>query len=116
MKKFYLGALGCLMLMGTNAQSLKQQGTAQGNYWDLQAIPTEYAYEGKSSVYSIGETDTDVEFTVYNKSFGVERTIKVPKPVNYERREVEARKVVNKEKITECAKTIGGGQSRNLRV
>ena len=106
MKKFYLGALGCLMAMGAGAQSLKQQGTAQGNYWELQAIPTEYAYEGKSSVYSIGETDAEVEFTVYNKEFGVDRTIKVTKPANHKRREVEARKMVNTEKTAECAKTV----------
>lgn len=105
MKKFYLGALGCLLAMGLSAQKIEQVGTMQGEIWSLQSIPTEYAYEGKSSVYTINETETDVEFTVYNKSFAVDRTIKVANPTSYNRTVVESREAVmmpNGEGSLEC--------------
>lgn len=96
MKKFYLGALGCLLAMGANAQKVEQVGTMQGEVWSLLSIPTEYAYEGKSSVYTVNETETDVEFTVYNKSFAVDRTFKVANPMSYDRTVVESRELVVK--------------------
>lgn len=96
MKKFYLSALGCLLAMGASAQKIDQVGTMQGETWSLQSIPTEYAYNGKSSVYTINETETDVEFTVYNKSFAVDRTIKVANPTSYNRTVVESREAVIK--------------------
>lgn len=91
MKKFYLGALGCLLAMGASAQKFDQVGTMQGEFWNLQSIPVEYAYGGKSSVYTINEAESAVEFTVYNNSFAVERTIKVSDPTSYKRTEVESR-------------------------
>ena len=94
MKKFYLSALGCLMAMGASAQKLDQVGTMQGEFWSLKSIPTEYAYNGKSSVYTVSEGEAEVEFTVYNKSFGVDRTIKVANPTSYSRLEAESREVV----------------------
>ena len=94
MKKFYLSALGCLMAMGASAQKLDQVGTMQGEFWSLKSIPTEYASNGKSSVYTVGETESGVEFTVYNKLFGVDRTIKVANPTRYSRLEAESREVV----------------------
>ena len=96
MKKFYLGALGCLLAMGASAQKVEQVGTMQGEVWSLLSIPTEFAYEGKSSVYTINETETDVEFTVYNKSFAVDRTFKVANPMSYDRTVVESREAVIK--------------------
>ena len=94
MKKFYLSALGCLMAMGASAQKLDQVGTMQGEFWSLKSIPSEYASNGKSSVYTVGETESGVEFTVYNKLFGVDRTIKVANPTRYSRLEAESREVV----------------------
>ena len=94
MKKFYLSALGCLMAMGASAQKLDQVGTMQGEFWSLKSIPTEYAYNGKSSVYTVGETESGVEFTVYNKLFGVDRTIKVANPTRYSRLELGSREQV----------------------
>lgn len=95
MKKFYLGALGCLMALGASAQKFDQVGTMQGEIWSLYSIPTEYAYDGKSSVYTINdEAETGVEFTVYNKSFAVDRTIKVDHPTSYYRTVVESREPV----------------------
>lgn len=91
MRKFYLGALGCLLAMGASAQKIEQVGTMQGALWSLYSIPAEYAYEGKSSVYAINEAESAVEFTVYNKSFAVERTIKVADPTSYKRTEVQSR-------------------------
>ena len=96
MKKFYLGALGCLLAIGTSAQKFDQVGTMQGEIWSLLSIPTEYAYEGKSSVYTVNETETDVEFTVYNKLFAVDRTFKVANPTSYDRTVVESREEVIK--------------------
>ena len=94
MKKFYLSALGCLMAMGASAQKLDQVGTMQGEFWSLKSIPTEYAYNGKSSVYTVGETESGVEFTVYNKLFEVDRTIKVANPTSYSRLELGSREQV----------------------
>ena len=94
MKKFYLGALGCMLAMGAGAQKVEQVGTMQGEVWSLQSIPTEYAYDGKSSLYTINETETDVEFIVYNKSFAVDRTFKVANPASYVRTVVESREAV----------------------
>lgn len=94
MKKFYLGALGCLLAMGASAQKFDQVGTMQGEFWNLQSIPVEYAYDGKSSVYTINETESSVEYTVYNKSFAVDRTIKVDNPTSYYRTVVESREEV----------------------
>ena len=91
MKKFYLGALGCLLAMGASAQKFDQVGTMQGEFWNLQSIPVEYAYDGKSSVYTINEAESSVEYTVYNKSFAVDRTIKVDNPTSYDRTVVESR-------------------------
>ncbi len=96
MKKFYLGALGCLLAMGASAQKFDQVGTMQGEFWNLQSIPVEYAYDGKSSVYTINEAESAVEYTVYNKSFAVDRTIKVDNPTSYYRTVVESRKEVIK--------------------
>ena len=96
MKKFYLGALGCLLAMGASAQKFDQVGTMQGEFWNLQSIPVEYAYDGKSSVYTINETESAVEYTVYNKSFAVGRTIKVDNPTSYYRTVVESREEVIK--------------------
>ena len=96
MKKFYLGALGCLMAMGASAQKFDQVGTMQGEFWNLQSIPVEYAYDGKSSVYTINEAESSVEYTVYNKSFAVDRTIKVANPTSYYRTVVESREEVIK--------------------
>lgn len=91
MKKFYLSALGCLLAMGASAQKIEQVGTMQGDFWELQSIPTEYAYGGKSSVYTINAAESGVEFIVYNKSFAVDRTIKLVDPISYRRIEVEKR-------------------------
>lgn len=96
MKKFYLGALGCLLAMGASAQKFDQVGTMQGEFWNLQSIPVEYAYDGKSSVYTINEAESAVEYTVYNKSFAVDRTIKVDNPTSYYRTVVESREEVIK--------------------
>ncbi|MBQ3237730.1 MAG: hypothetical protein IJA98_01505 [Bacteroidaceae bacterium] len=96
MKKFYLGALGCLLAMGASAQKFDQVGTMQGEFWNLQSIPVEYAYDGKSSVYTINEAESSVEYTVYNKSFAVDRTIKVDNPTSYYRTVVESREEVIK--------------------
>ena len=96
MKKFYLGALGCLLAIGTSAQKFDQVGTMQGEIWSLLSIPTEYAYEGKSSVYTMNETESSVEYTIYNKSFAVDRTIKVDNPTSYYRTVVESREAVIK--------------------
>lgn len=96
MKKFYLGALGCLLAMGASAQKFDQVGTMQGEFWNLQSIPVEYAYDGKSSVYTINEAESSVEYTVYNKSFAVDRTIKVDNPTSYDRTVVESREAVMK--------------------
>lgn len=96
MKKFYLGALGCLLAMGASAQKFDQVGTMQGEFWNLQSIPVEYAYDGKSSVYTINEAESSVEYTVYNKSFAVDRTIKVDNPTSYDRTVVESREAVIK--------------------
>ena len=94
MKKFYLGALGCLLAMGASAQKVEQVGIMQDELWSLYSIPTEYAYDGKSSVYTINEAESTVEFTVYNKSFAVDRTIKVDNPTSYYRTVVESRDTV----------------------
>ncbi|MBO5083686.1 MAG: hypothetical protein J6C18_02260 [Bacteroidaceae bacterium] len=96
MKKFYLGALGCLLAMGASAQKFDQVGTMQGEFWNLHSIPVEYAYDGKSSVYTINEAESAVEYTVYNKSFAVDRTIKVDNPTSYYRTVVESREEVIK--------------------
>ncbi|MBQ7966710.1 MAG: hypothetical protein IJ290_02215 [Bacteroidaceae bacterium] len=96
MKKFYLGALGCLLAMGASAQKFDQVGTMQGEFWNLQSIPVEYAYDGKSSVYTINEAESAVEYTVYNKSFAVDRTIKVDNPTSYYLTVVESREEVIK--------------------
>ena len=102
MKKFFLSALGGLMAMGASAQVFEQVGTTQSDFWELISIPTEYAYEGKPSLFSLSETDTHLEFVVYNKQFEVERTISVAKPANCERNEIEARKLVKTEQTVEC--------------
>lgn len=94
MKKFYLGALGCLLAMGASAQKVEQVGIMQDELWSLYSIPKEYAYDGKSSVYTINEAESTVEFTVYNKSFAVDRTIKVDNPTSYYRTVVESRDTV----------------------
>ena len=92
MKKFYLGALSCLLAMGASAQKVEQVGTMQGEYYSLEAIPTEYAYDGKSSLYTFdNEDETATVFAIYNKAFAVDRTIKVIPPKNYERVEEESR-------------------------
>ena len=91
MKKFYLGVLGCLLAMGASAQKVEQVGTMQGEIWTLLSIPTEYAYGGKPSVYIINEAESSVEFTVYNKLFAVDRTIRVANPTSYDRKVVEKR-------------------------
>ena len=72
MKKFYLGALGCLLAMGASAQTFESVGSTL-HYEVLGTIPTKYAYNGEASVYSIFEHETDVELIVYNKSFAVDR-------------------------------------------
>ena len=93
MKKFYLGALSCLMAMGANAQKVEEIGTMQGDgYYSLIAVPTEYAYDGKPSLYTFdNEDETATVFTIYNKAFAVDRTIKVTPPKNYKRVEEESR-------------------------
>ena len=93
MKKFYLGALGCLLAMGASAQTFESVGSTL-HYEVLGTIPTKYAYNGEASVYSIFEHETDVELIVYNKSFAVDRTIKVDNPTSYERTVVESREMV----------------------
>lgn len=92
MKKFYLGVLGCLLAMGASAQKVEQVGTMQNSFESLQSIPTEYAYGGKPSVYFINEAESAVVFTVYNKSFAIDRTIRVANPTSYNREVVEKRK------------------------
>ena len=91
MKKFYLGALGCLLAMGASAQKVEQVGTMQNSFESLRSIPTEYAYDGKPSIYTINEAESAVVFTVYNKSFAVDRTIRVANPTSYDRKVVEKR-------------------------
>jgi hypothetical protein len=98
MKKFYLGALGCLLAMGASAQSFDPVGTVTILDIDLGltlSIPLEFAFEGKSTPYSSGTFDEDgVKFDVYNKSFGVDRTIKVSGNTSYSRTEIEEREAV----------------------
>ena len=103
MKKFYLGALGCLLAMGASAQSFDPVGTVTiengldggAGLIQLQSIPHEFAFEGKSTPYSFGTFDEDgVKFDVYNKSFGIDRTIKVTAPTSYTRTEIEEREAV----------------------
>lgn len=92
MKKFYLGALGCLLAMGASAQKVEQVGTMQGEFWSLQSIPTEFAYgEGESPVFMATETDMGVEIIIYNKKFEVERTITINAHENFDRVEIEQR-------------------------
>lgn len=98
MKKFYLGALGCLLAMGASAQSFNTVGSLpilDDEMGLVLSIPTELAYQGKSAPYSISSFDEDgIEFSIYNKSFGVNRTIKLEGPTTYSRTEIEEREAV----------------------
>ena len=106
MKKFYLGALGCLMAVGAGAQKIEQVGTLQ--QWNAEfslSIPEAFAIKGKNAPFSVGETeDGGLQINVYNKSFAVERTITVDAPTNYRRVEVEKRKAVanSTERTADC--------------
>lgn len=98
MKKFYLGALGCLLAMGASAQSFDPVGTVtipDSEFGLTLSIPREFAFQNKSTPYSFGAFDEDgIEFNVYNKSFGVDRTIKVSGNTSYSRTEIEEREAV----------------------
>lgn len=109
MKKFYLGALGCLLTMGVSAQTFESIGTisAPESDWDagFLSIPGLFAVNGVSTPFTFNETEGgDIEFNVYNKSFAVERTIKYDVPTSYRRVEVEARKAVvsSTEETADC--------------
>lgn len=94
MKKFYLGALGCLLTMGASAQTFEPVGTVPTteSYEVFFSIPSLFAANGESTPFTISETEGgDLEFYVYNKSFAVERTIKLGAPTSYNRLEIEAR-------------------------
>lgn len=98
MKKFYLGTLGCLLAMGASAQTFEPVGTLSdldgSDEGGLLSIPSSFAVNGKSTPFAINETERGLEFNVYNKSFAVERTIKIDAPESYRRVEIEAREAI----------------------
>ena len=104
MKKFYLGALGCLLAMGASAQTFEPVGTLN-SYGIFYTIPSALAFNGESCPYSGSKSEDGNEIHLYNKSFGIERTINVKNPTSYSRLETETRKAVTKkstEKTTDC--------------
>lgn len=102
MKKFYTCVLYSLLAMGVAAQKLEELGTLEGVYDDydygyglisLFSIPEEFSYAGQQSLFRIiEETNEGIEFGIYNKSFDIERTIKLVAPENYRRYDIEERR------------------------
>ena len=68
MKKFYLGALGCLMAMGVSAQTLNPMGNLGASY--LCSIGRDFTISGKGMAYtstSLGDGLFNVK--LYNEEF-----------------------------------------------
>lgn len=115
MKKFYLGTLGCLLAMGASAQTFEPVGTLSDpgkNEVGLLSIPSSFAMNGKSTPFTVNETERGFEFNVYNKSFVIERTIKIDVPESYGRVEIEAREAITNstEKTADCEYIEGDGR------
>ena len=106
MKKFYLGALGCLLAMGASAQTFEPVGTLN-SYGIFYTIPSALAFNGESCPYSGSKSEDGNEIHLYNKSFGIERTINVKNPTSYSRVEVDSRKAVTSstETTVDCSET-----------
>jgi len=68
MKKFYLGALSCLMAMGASAQTLSSVGSVNGPY--LGSIGKEYTVSGKGIAYTTERLGNGVfNVKLYNEEF-----------------------------------------------
>lgn len=94
MKKFYLGALGCLLAMGASAQTLNPVGNVSGSYFMMGAIGKEFTNTGKGIVYTMEEGDDAVEFKLYDEQFNATQTLSVKTNENYNRRVTERREVM----------------------
>lgn len=101
MKKFYLGALGCLLAMGASAQTLNPVGNVSGSYFMMGAIGKEFTNTGKGIVYTMEEGDDAVEFKLYDEQFNATQTLSVKTNENYNRRVTERREAV----VTETNKS-----------
>ena len=94
MKKFYLGALGCLMAMGVSAQTLNPVGSVNGSYFMMGSIGKEFTNTGKGIVYTMEEGDDAVEFKLYDEQFNATQTLSVKANENYDRSVTERREAV----------------------
>lgn len=93
MKKFYLGALGCLMAVGASAQTFNPSHNVVNGYL-LGSIDKEFTSTGKGIVYTVEVGDNAVEFKLYDKQFNVTKTLNVNLNTNYSRSVTEMREAV----------------------
>ncbi len=94
MKKFYLGALSCLLAMGASAQNLNTMYTVDGTY-PMGSIAKDFTNTGKGIVYTMEEMeDYATEFKLYDEQFNPTHTFSIKANENYNRKVTERRKAV----------------------
>lgn len=75
MKKFYLGALGCLLAMGVSAQTLSFKGSSEGSLWG--AIGEEFTSSGTSVVYKAERIDGIINVNLLTDDFEIARSLNI---------------------------------------
>lgn len=93
MKKFYLGALGCLLTMGASAQTVSPMNSIDNAYL-MGSISKEFTNTSKGIVYTMEENGNAVEFKLYDEQFNVAKTLNMSTGTSYSRSVIERRESV----------------------